>query len=66
MGGPAWLISYFTYLFGGIPGFLLLFFEVVGIAFWFSILEKWTRDFPCKIFPFPRVLIKENKIQTFP
>jgi hypothetical protein len=31
-GGPAWLISYFTYLFGGIPGFPLLFFEVVEVA----------------------------------
>ena len=32
MGDPAWFISYFTYLFGGIPGFPLLFFEVVEVA----------------------------------
>jgi hypothetical protein len=29
---PTWLISYFTYLFGGIPGFPLLFIEVVEVA----------------------------------
>ena len=31
-GGPAWLISYFTYLFCGIPCFPLLFLEVVEVA----------------------------------
>ena len=31
-GGPAWLISYFTCLFCGIPGFPLLFIEVVEVA----------------------------------
>ena len=32
MGDPAWLISYVTYLFCGIPGFPLLFLEVVEVA----------------------------------
>ena len=31
-GGPAWLISYFTYLFCRIPSFPLLFIEVVEVA----------------------------------